>query len=261
MKKLLVGAIALIFATNVQAADFDFGSGLSGEQVESIVEDFSNVFAHSSMSSAQSLGTVFGMEIGGYFNTADVPGISSINEGGDIAQLPMAGIYLAASSAGFTGELNYLPSFDANGASFDFTSIGLKWTLPDAFNPIPMGNLAARIFNSSVKLGFTYNPGAGNIDMTVKDSVLGIQGIWSQSFGVAEVFGGIGYLMADGSLSTSAPTGSPFADAGSTKESSSPSSFQYFVGGQLNLFVFRLAAEYTNQFGAGRTGLKFVFQF
>ena len=241
--------------------DFSFDN-LDQGQVDSLVKDFSGVFTHNSLGPASSLGDVFGMELGLYGGLVKTPNIESLNNSSEgLTGLPVFGLLVGMSfPMGISGEFNYLPSVDMEGASIDFMSLAGKWTLPDEYNPAPF-TVAAKLVYTKVSLGFSSVIDSVDTTFSYDNSVIGLQALGSKSFGIIEPYFGLGLLSGKGTLDVTGNSTSvlPFSTSGSA--SSSPTSLQYLLGAQLNLFFMALGLEYSQAFGASKTAFKLSLTF
>ncbi|MDB2426037.1 hypothetical protein N9W41_00670 [bacterium] len=262
MKKIAIALISLIISTPLFAAGPTFDD-IDAASMELIVKDFSAAFDHTMMSSATPLGDVFGLEMAlivGAVNTKNLDALTKAEDPtASFEALPVVNLEAAMSfPMGITAELNYLPSFDADGTKFDRMSLGVKWTLTQNLLKLPF-DLAVRGYFSKVSLSFTQSftdPAPTTADITFDDTITGVQAIASKSFGIVEPYAGLGFAKADGKLSSS--TSSIFAPGFTldTSAKAAPTSVELLAGAQFNLFFFKAAVEYASLFGSSRMGAK-----
>lgn len=256
---LFAGALA------VQAGTPSF-TAIDQNDLENVVKDFSSIFAHSTVSPASSLGTLFGIELGLIGGTVKTPNIDTlVNEAspGTSADTFPHFTLLGAISVpfGITGEFNFLPSLDTGDIKAGRTSIGVKWTITDSIVDFGPFDLAVRGFYTTSELSFSQTISSVPAEVDVKNSITGLQLIASMDFVIVEPYVGFGTLSADGTVDITASGGATFFDFGGQSASAKPTSTQYFAGIQANLLFFRLGFEYGHLFDSDRMDLKFSFKF
>ena len=251
-------AAALLVPGFSKAAAPAFTS-LSEQDFEDVSKEFSGNFMHHSVQGAGTLGSVFGFEfglIGGQQASPKISDIAVRSGGSSVPNLYHAGLLGVISvPLGITAEVVLLPKTSASDASFQTTSLALKYTM----NPV-LFNLAVRGFYSSSAFSFTQ--GVGNT-VTVEDTnkVTGLQLLISPKLPIVEPYAGIGYASATNSLT--ATGGSIFLPGYTTSQSmeKTPTSTQILLGVTANLLFFHLGAEYSNAFGTSAYTGKLAFGF
>jgi hypothetical protein len=249
-----VSAQAGIGFTNLTSSDFD-----------KISKEFSGNFSHTSVTGAGTLGTLFGFEVGLVGGLTSSPEIDSIVSrslpGESLANLYHGGVLGALSIPfGLTGEILLIPTMKASDASFQMTSLALKWTMSESVLILPV-NVAVRGFLSSSD--FEFKQSSGGIDGTVKNknSVTGLQLLVSPNLPFVEPYAGVGFLSGKNSLSLSG-TGTIFDTSLTTGQSadSTNSSTQLLLGVNLRLLV-SVGLEYARSFDTSRYTGKVGFSF
>ena len=264
MKKLLqtLSLVLLFTASTFSQANLSL-QNLSETDLENSVNDLSSLLAHTSVSPASSLGTVFGLEFGIVGGVSDVPNVKKIAaETGESVDMLPAGALLAMVSVpmGFTIEAGFLPSLDlGDDVTFNNTAFGVKWTMTDILLDLPV-DLALKYSMTQSELSFNQTVSSVNTKTTYKSTVSNLSAIVSKSFAVVEPYAGIGYVSADGELSVDA-TVQIFDFTSSQSASSKPSGTAFFAGIQANLLLIRLGYEFNKMFDATKHNVKLSFYF
>ncbi|MCB0341634.1 MAG: hypothetical protein H6626_04815 [Pseudobdellovibrionaceae bacterium] len=268
MKRLLVFLAGLIYSAVSFAAAPSFTS-IDGSDLEKIVGDFTSNFAFTSVSPASSLGTVFGVEVGVLAGLSQTPGVNDlakqVDPNADIAGIPHLNLLAAVSvPMGITGEINYFPSMDSGDFNMSNLGLAVKWTMTDSILSLPL-DLALRLHYTNSELKFSQTVNSVATDVEYASTSYGLTAVASRSFVVIEPYAGLGFISASGDVSlTNALAVADFFDpslTSGTSASASKSGMQYFVGAQLNLLLFRLAAEVGQVLDSTKYTAKLSFKF
>jgi len=271
MKKFILGCFLLSSSYNY-AENIELDN-LSQSDVDSISEEFSANFVHTTVSGASTMGSIFGFEVGIIGRATDTPKIGALvkeqSPNTDIGSIYDAGIMAQVSVPfGITGELVFLPEIDLGEFKAKKQSIGLKWTITDGLLVLPF-NLAVRAHYSSADFSYAdviNNSSTGNINVNseigIETSSFGAHVTASLDLMVVEPYAGMGFVSSDTDINVNAAgSASIFSYTAAQSASSSSSGLHYFVGAQANLLLFKFAAEYSNVYGVDRVTGKFALGF
>ena len=260
----LSASLSLVATTSFGSASF---LSLTQDDYDKITKEFSGNFVHPSVSGADSLGKLFGVETSLVLGQTASPNIDSIvkrsGSSSGLSNLYDGGVLIALTvPLGFTGEIVYVPKTTASDASFQMTSLGLKWTASESVLILPV-NLAFRGIYTSSEFSFNQTLSAANATVTNKNTVTGLQVLVSPKLPIVEPYFGIGMLSASNTLSVTGSSGTIFDSTLTTSQSSDnkASSTQLIAGINAKLLLFSLGAEYSKAFDASRYAVKFGFAF
>jgi hypothetical protein len=241
-------------------------TNITQDDYNSITKEFSANFTHSSVTGAATLGKIFGIELAFVGGSTASPNISSIVQrsgGSAVTSLYHGGFLIGASVPfGISAELLTIPKTSSSGASFQLSSMAVKWTMDEVFTVIPF-NLAMRGIYSTSQFSFTQN--ISGIDSTVSNSnsVTGLQLLASPKLPFLEPYVGIGILQAKNTLSVSGTSGTIFDSTLTLGQSSdnTASATELLAGLNAKLIGLSLGIEYANLFGTSRYNAKLGFAF
>lgn len=267
LTKKIILSLFLIFITLFKAqADSPKFESLSQAEANSIAEEFSANFVHTSVAPASTLGSIFGFEVGILGGMASTPEIEKVakraDSSTDISMVPHAGVLGRVSVPfGITVELSYLPEITASGISVENTSFALQYT-PDFLAFLPVA-IAAKIHGSSSKLSFNQTIGAdADGKVAVDSTTYGIQFLVSANLLVFEPYAGVGFVKSDTDIKTTAQGNGTIFDFSNTDNFNSKNDgFHLAVGSEINLAFFNIGVEYGNIMGVSRYTGKFSFSF
>ncbi len=242
-------------------------TSLTQDDYDKVTKEFSGNFVHPSVSGADTLGKIFGVETSIVAGQTSSPNIDAIvkrsGASGGLSNLYNGGLLVALSvPLGFTGEIVYFPKTTISDSSFQTTSLGLKWTASESVLILPL-NLAFRGIYTSSEFSFNQTLSGTTATVTNKNTVTGLQVLVSPKLPFVEPYVGIGMLSASNSLGVTGTTGTIFDTTLTTSQSSDnkASSTQLIAGVNAKLLLFSLGAEYSKAFDASRLGVKFGFAF
>lgn len=262
MKLSLVLSLILM-SLNVRAA-VQF-TNITDTDFEQISKEMSANFVHNSIMGAAKMGNIFGFQVGLTAAQTATPNIDAIvkrNAGSELPNLYNVGLMGAIGfPMGIAAEVVMFPGFSSSGASMGGQSLALKWNINDVVPILPV-NVAVRGIYSNANFSFSQVVSAVNVEVSNKTNVTGLQLLVSPMLPMVDPYVGIGMLNGSNELSV---TGSNpiFAPGFSTSQSEkkSMSSTQIIAGVDLNLVLIKLGVEYSQSFGATRTGLKLSMGF
>lgn len=270
MKKIILilsSAALLSFTAQSFAQTMNF-SNLTQTDFEKISKEFSGNFMHHSVMGASSLGTVLGFELGLIAGLQKTPEIDAIvkrtSPDSGVSSLPHAGILGAVGVPfGLSGEIVMIPKISGGGGEYQYTSMGLKWTMNQSLLAVLPFNVALRGIYSNSKFNFTQAVSGVDAKVENSNSVTGLQLLVSPSLPIFEPYAGIGMLNAKNTLSVTGSAGTVFDSTYTSAQSaeSTVGSTQYLVGANVRLLVMVLGLEISNAFGATTTTGKFSFAF
>lgn len=266
-RTLILISIAL-FTFLGHAQDLKF-QNIDQADMKKVVNDFSAVLNHSSVSGASSLGTIFGFEVGvmgGITNTKRIDELvdesSGQNQKAD--QIPHAAIVGALTvPAGITVEGSFLPKVGGDDFKVQNMSLGVKWTPTDVFLDWPVSvAIKAHFTKSQAEFKQTISNVDTNFDYD--NNITAFTLLVSKNFVMVEPYFGVSLLSAKGDLDV---TGSSTVfdtsafGAGTTSASASTTSTGFMLGAEVKLLIFKFGAEYANLFGTSRYSGKLAFYF
>jgi hypothetical protein len=263
-------AVLIVFSGSALSQELEFDNVTEGD-LEKIVRDFSSNFHHTAVTGANTLGSVFGFEVG------FVGGLGKINSLDDVIEdadpdadvpglLPHGGLLgIVSVPYGWTFELTLIPEIGEKDFAFSNTTAAVKWTLTESvLSALPL-SIAVRGHYSSTKIDFQQEdpslPGV-TVDGSYESTVTGVQAIVSKNFLVVSPYAAIGYLQATGDLGVKGSdsifdTGFTASDSASVDTAST----QLLFGAELKMAILKLAAEYSRQFDTERYTMKFSLFF
>ena len=258
-------------ALSAQAALPSFNN-ISATQLETIVEEFGSANSHTSVSGANSLGTIFGIEAGIIVGALKSDGIEEIVKGVkpgqefDIIPLPHAAVLLAASMPlGFGAEMTILPDVDLQDISLERTGFAGKLTLTDAFLKIPLIDIAVKAHYTTSKLSYS-QPAAGAspaADISFDAKTMGLDVIVGHSLNLliigVDTYASVGYVNIDGTLASTVSIFDATIPGLSAEKKQSGLDFK--LGANLKLLIFKLGVEYESLVGNPRYSAKLSVKF
>ncbi|MCB0356861.1 MAG: hypothetical protein KDD40_07630 [Bdellovibrionales bacterium] len=245
-------------------ADIGF-TDVSEKELEQIVEDFSANFAHTTVTGANTEGSIFGFQvglIGGLTNTTNLEKlVKEFDATADAGKLPHGGLFGVVSvPMGFTFEALVIPSLDAAGASFSNTGLALKWTLTEAI-PLPV-DVALRAHYTKTSLEYSQLIGSPAVDTKVEynNTTTGVQALVGLNLRILKPYLGVGTISGDGEVNVKG-TDTIFNFTSSTKASKKSTSTQMIIGTEISLMLVKLGLEYSSLFGTDRYSAKLAVGF
>lgn len=260
--KTIILLIAFLISEAAIAQGLEF-SNLTQNDVDDIINDMSSANSHTSVSGASSLGALFGFEIGIVGGMAQTPNIDQLVKDAGVddgaSELPYGGLLARVGLTSlFVFEMVYFPEMDFDGTSYQSTSFAAQYN----FLSLPMLSFALKGYMTNTSAKYTQQVSGADVDVAIDNQITGVQLLVSAPLLVVEPYIGIGQVFANGTIDV---TGSQtiFDTTLSSKDSldSSPSSFQYFAGAEVNLLLFSIGAEVSHSFDSTRYGVKASFGF
>lgn len=258
MKKILI-LLFLITSTNVPAVDFEFVN-ISEADLENIVGDFSAATTHSSVSDAETLGDIWGFELGMQGGVVEANEIDAIftREGvtADANYLPHGTILGRLSiPMNITLELGIVPKVGNTDFKFSQTGGAVMWT-PDTFLPL---DLAVKGHISKSDIRFAQQINSVDTDVDYSNTVMGVDLIASRSFLLVDPYVGVGYVEGDGDMTING-TDTFFNFTSETTAGAKKSGVEFFIGVELDMLI-NVGLEYAQRFGESSYSAKFSFGF
>lgn len=250
-------------------------NNVDSSQLDQFFQDFSANSHFAPVTSAASLGRIFGFEIGLVGGISNSPKINSLAQQVDpsasVSMLPNAALMGALTvPLGFTVEATYLPSNTISGVTLNRFGGALKWTFTDDILILPL-SLAVRGTYSTTEASYSQtirNSSTGNQNVNgsigVSDNVYGLQLLASKDLIFFEPYAGVGMLTASGKANVTAAGGATiFAPSLTSGQSASASvrTTEFFVGANFKMVLLRLGVEYGRLFDTDRYNAKLSFAF
>lgn len=264
MYHIIILALSLVVSGKVQAQSLTFDN-ISQEELESILDEFSANFHHTSVSGASTLGRLFGFELGLVAGATKTPKIEKIVKQQDPSAkaeaLPHAHLLgVLTVPLGITAEIGIVPKVGDEDFKFSRMSAAVKWTATETLlSDLPV-SLALKAHYTKVDLDMDQTLNNQPVTVGFEDSVFGLNFLVSKNLAIVEPYLGLGYLSADGEMSVTGNT-SIFNFTSATSASSKESSFQYLLGAEVKLVFLKLGLEYSRQFETDRYSAKLAVYF
>lgn len=262
MKKFLVSI--LLITTQMASADPTF-TNITEADFDSIAQDMSANFLHSSLLGASSMGTIVGVQvglIGAQTSASRTNEIVKRNAGAELPNLYNGGIMAAVGIPfGLAFEAVLFPKMTAGGASLSSTSMAIKYNMNGLIPVLPV-NLAVRGIYSTSAFSFSQTQSSVTTTVENKNSVTGLQLLLSPMLPIFEPYVGFGLLNASNELSVAGSTtifDSSFSSGQSEKRSNS--STQMLAGVDVSMLLLKFGVEYSKAFGTDRYAFKFALGF
>jgi hypothetical protein len=260
MKSLFILATTLILSFTARA-DFQF-IDLSQSEVDEIFGELTTANTFTSISGAGGLGSLFGFELGLVGGQSDAGKIKElIQEAGGTydGKLYHAGVLGRVTvPLGITGEINYMPELEADGAKLKMMGlaalINLNATVLSGW-PVDIG---LRAHYASMDLKFDQVISSVNTNVSLENTITGLQLLVSRNLIFAEPYAGIGVIQSKGDLSL---VGNTFLASAQQSASSDQSGTQWMVGSEFKLFIIKLGVEYGKILDDSRVSGKLSFYF
>jgi hypothetical protein len=266
MSRILILLSIALFTVVGHTQDLKF-QNIDQSDMKKIVNDFSAIFNHSSVSGASSLGTIFGFEVGvmgGITNTKRIDELadegSGQNQNAD--QIPHGEIIGALTvPAGITVEGGFLPKLGGDKFKFQTMSLGVKWTPTDVFLDWPV-SVAIKAHMTKSQAEFKQTISGVDTNFDYDNNITAFTLLVSKNFVLVEPYAGLSFLSAKGEMDVSgSPVFDPSLGTGTTSASASTTSTGFMVGAEVKLLIFKFGAEYANLFGTSRYSGKLAFYF
>lgn len=246
---------------------------LSQSDTDDISKEMAANFTHTMISGASPLGTIFGAEAGMILGQTTTPKIDSvstkISSSASVSSIPTFALVGAFSIPfGFTGEVNFFPKITYNGFAVMNESLAVKWCFSCLISDRPF-DLGIRLFAGTGEISYSSNvnnASTGNVNVntkaTWKSKTSGYNFVLSKKFLFLEPYVGYGEIHANTDIGVTAKSAvSIFNFTSSSSYSSSNSGAEMFAGINLNMFLFKLGAEYSKIMGVSKVAGKFSFYF
>lgn len=256
MNKTLAILVTL-FSPTILAVDFQF-EDLSREDLENIVGDFSAVSVHTTVSGAEPLGEVWGLEVGmlGGVSQADEIDAIFVREGvaAEADYLPRGLLFGRLSTPlNLTLEAGILPQIGNEEFEFSLKSAALMWS---SGTWLPL-DLAVKGHISWSDVSFEQQVNSLDTQVDYENTVQGIELIASYSFPFLDPYIGLGYLEGNGDM-TIAGTDNFYNFTTSQSASAKNTGMEFFIGFELDL-ILKLGLEYAERFGESTYTAKLSF--
>lgn len=246
-------------ATTIPLQNLDQGA------FKKVIGNFSANFNHTSVSGAESLGTIFGFEVGLVGGVTKSPDLQSIALQADSSakadQLPHGEILgVLTVPAGLTVEAGFLPKVGSSDFQYRTFSAALKWTPTDTLLDWPF-NFAIKGHVTSTNFKFNSNISGTPTSFNFDDQILGLTALVSKNFAIVEPYVGFGLLRAKGSLdaSTTSVFDHNYTLAQTATEKNSCA--EIMLGAEVKLIFVKLGFEYARLFDASQYNAKLSFYF
>lgn len=240
-------------------------NNLSQDQLRRVVGDLSSNFHHTSVSGANTLGSIFGFEVGLLGGVSSSPEIDRVVKDSGATD-GASRIYNAALLGvltipfGLTGEVGFVPQIGSNDFKFQSYSGALKWTATETVLSFLPLSLAVKGHMQQSTIEFRQPVTGGQSNGRIQTDVMGLTLLASKNLMIIEPYVGVGFLRGNGDLSV-AGSSTVFNFTTSSSANETRTSGQFLLGAELKLLVIKFGLEYANQFGTDRYTGKLSFFF
>ena len=261
----IFGFLCLILVvSNAHAASIPLQL-VTEEDMKKVAGDMSANFLHSSVSGANTLGSIWGFEIGVVGGQASTPNLNEVvhktdpnEDAGKLYNAALLGVLTVP--LGITGEVSLLPKQTISGISFNTTSAALKWTLTETLlSDLPF-SLAVKAVYTTADVKFSQTISSNTIDFAIASKTTAGMVLISKNLAILEPYAAVGMVSGKGDLSANST--SVFSTTpGATSASGSKSGLMFALGTEVKLLVLKIGAEYASVLGDSRIGAKVSFYF
>lgn len=260
--KSFVAIIFSLFATHAWA-DAKFTS-ITSADFDDISKDMSANFVHNSMLGASKMGSIFGFEVGvvgAQTNSSRTNTIVKRNADAELPNLYNAGLEGAVGIPfGIAFEAVLFPKMTFSGASLTSTSLALKWNINEVIPVLPV-NLALRGVFSNSEFSFDQTTSGVATAVANKNSVSGVQLLFSPMIPMVEPYVGVGSLSASNELSMTGVSIFDPSFSTAMSEKRTLTGTQVLAGVNITLALLKFGFEYSSAFDTSRYGLKLAVGF
>lgn len=264
----------LIAFANLAQAGTPLLDSITDSDFNTVSQEFSTTFVHTSVSPPTSLGKVFGVEaslVAGAHQSKRIEDLAKkFDPNAQIGFIPHAMVNgMVSVPFGVTIETNVLPQLDLQGLKLKHFSGAVKWSLTDAILPNLPFDLAVRTYYSTSEIGYNQtvpNGQFGNVnsDVTFKCNMVGGDLMFGIDLPGIDPYVGFGYVKSNATLSAHATASVPysiFSDGVSDSKSNAVESSRIIAGVQVKLIALATGVEYSYVFGAHRASAKLALSF
>lgn len=277
MKIIFIFISTLFLNTTLAHAQCSPGSSggpsytcLTPSDVDKVFEDLTSAFAPAAGMGAQTLGKVFGVELGLVISASEANNTEAVVQQYDssmeVPLIPMAGIVAAISLPNGIGITStFIPKVEFDENSFQSFSLGGQWNITEMF-PLGMIHLAIKANILSADAYLEHSEDTGTVlygvvtekaDFDMKMTEFGA--LASLNLRFFEPYLGISTLKSTGGVyaegSATGPASVPTVD-----EDSDSSGVRAYVGALFKLPGLRIGAEISNYRDINRASLKLSFK-
>ncbi len=276
MKKI---RLLILFFSFTSFTDIAFGQCVQGQtftcfdqqDADKIFKDLTSAFAPTTVSGANSLGNVFGVELGLVLTASQAPNtqevVESYNSDFEVPFIPMAGISgIVSLPFGLGIEGTFIPKVNIEDeGSFQSFNIGARWTITDIF-PMDRLKVILRTSYMTADATYTYEEDTGNLiagtvtesaDFDVEIFEVGVAVGFAFKF--FEPYFGASDLQSSGDVyATGSSTGSLIIS--DINQSSKTAGLRVYTGVLFKLPALRLGAEIATFDGIERASIKIAFK-
>lgn len=241
-------------------------NNLSQSDVNNVSKEFAADFTHTIVAPASTYGKIFGFEAGLVGGAAKTPNIQAlvqkVDPSSNISSIPSAGLVGGVSiPLGLTAELNLVPKIKGSNVEFQNASGAIKFT-PTSLIPNAPFDLALRVHGGSSKFSYNSVISGVNAQTSWKNKTTGYNIELSKKLLFIEPYAGFGQVKATTDIGVTATTNvSIFTFTSANNYSASNSGSHIYGGLNLNLFLFKLGAEYSRIMGTTKYMGKLSFYF
>lgn len=243
------------------------------QDADMVFKDLTSAFAPTAVSGADSLGKIFGIEIGLVVSASKAPNtqevIDSYGSDFEIPGIPMAGISgIFTLPYGIGVEGTFIPRIDiGEEGSFESLNLGARWTITDVF-PLGLLKIALRtsLIKSSAEYAYTEDTGNPTSGIVTEDTKFDVEifevgAVLGLNFKIIEPYVGASDLRSSGSiLATGTSTG--IITIPTVDETAEAAGLRVYGGILLKVIpLMRIGAEVARFDGIDRASIKLAFKF
>lgn len=254
--KNIIFTLLVSVSFNLHAADLTIDN-IDQNDLKNVIKEMSSNFGHSTVSSAATLGKIFGVEVGvvgGITNTPELDKlVKEVDSSASFEYLPTGNVFAAVSVPfGITLDMSIIPKLDLENLEVSNVGFGAKWTLTDGLLPLPF-DLAVKADLTKTDLSFSQTSGGNSSSLEYSSTMTQVMLLASFNALILEPYFGLGTATSDGELNVTGGTNifdNTFTT--SSKASSKPSSSVVTAGVLLKLPLIRFGLELNEKFGTTR---------
>ena len=249
---ILLFSFLFIFSSR---ADIFVLDNLTEQQFKNVANEVGANFVHSSVTTVDGRGKVFGFEVGVIVGATQSPEVESIaksfDSSLDIGIIPHAGLMGQVSlPLGFHFEATMFPEKEISDLTLSTFSGAVKYTLTNSLFKLPIIDLAIRAHYSTSELSYNTDSNVASVPLNSKvtfdSSSWGIMAMTGADLLFVSPYIGIGYVSTDTSLGVNATTGTIFDSTFTNAQSAETddSGMHFIIGTEVSLLLVHFGVEY-----------------
>ncbi len=232
-------------------------NNLTDDDIVGLMKDTSAVLNHTPVMGALPLSEEFGIATGLVLSTTSIPNIEDTvvreTPSAEVNSLPSASLlFVGRLPKNWTAEVSYLPEVSIGTSSLKLKALAFKKTLPKSNRGFDLG---LRVQYTKSTLATEQDVAGAPARIKLREQIVGLGAVASNSFLYFEPYIGVNYLYAMGKMSINGDSEVfTFTDAKSV--SKNVSGYQLYSGIQVNYQSMQLGFEAGKIFDSMKATLK-----